>query len=51
MRRFHRYLLPDGALIMSLFLAWQAGRPLESDWALVFDKTRPDDGLTVRRWS
>lgn len=51
MRRFHRHLLPGGALIMPFFLPWQPGWPLESDWALVFDKTRPDDGLTVRRWS
>jgi SAM-dependent methyltransferase len=50
MRRFYEHLLIGGVLLMSFFLPWQPGQPLDTDWSLVFDKTRADDGLTVRRW-
>jgi SAM-dependent methyltransferase len=49
MRRFHQHLLPGGVLIMPFFLPWQPGQPLETNWDVVFEKTRPADGLTVRR--
>lgn len=50
MRRFHAHLATGGALIMSFFVVWAPGQPLETDWSLVFEKVRPADGLTVRRW-
>lgn len=51
MRRFFRLLEPGGALIMPFSFAWQEGQPLETEWDLVFEKTRPEDGATVRRWA
>jgi ubiquinone/menaquinone biosynthesis C-methylase UbiE len=50
-RRFFDHLLPGGVLIASFSFAWQEGDPLDSGWGLVFEKTRPQDGATVRRWS
>lgn len=51
MRRFYSHLLPGGVLIMPFFVAWTPDQPPETGWSLVFEKVRPADGLTVRRWS
>jgi hypothetical protein len=49
MRRFFAHLEPGGILIMSFGFIWQETWPLQTDWYPVFEKTRPDDGATVRR--
>jgi ubiquinone/menaquinone biosynthesis C-methylase UbiE len=51
MRRFRDHLAPGGALAMSLMTLWAAGEPLETEWWLVAEQVRPEDGALVRRWS
>jgi ubiquinone/menaquinone biosynthesis C-methylase UbiE len=51
MRRFFAHLQPGGTLIMPFSFEWKEGQPLQTDWGLVFDKVRPVDGATVRRWA
>jgi ubiquinone/menaquinone biosynthesis C-methylase UbiE len=50
-RRFFDHLLPGGAFVTPFSFAWQPGDSLDSGWRLVFEKTRPEDGAIVRRWS
>ena len=51
MRRFFAHLQPDGALIMPFSFEWKEGEPLQTEWFPVFEKIRPADAATVRRWS
>ncbi len=55
MRRFFNHLDPGGTLVMSLMLLW-TGETSEDfftypDWMQTGEAVRPEDGLTVRRWS
>lgn len=51
LRRFHKHLLPGGVLVMSFnVLSPNDGVLDEQEWRLIGEKTRPDDGLLVRRW-
>jgi hypothetical protein len=36
---------------MPFSFGWQEGQPLQTDWFPVFEKVRPDDRASVRRWS
>lgn len=49
MRCFFAHLQPGGALIMPFGFIWQEEWLLQTDWSLVFEKIRPDDGATVSR--
>jgi SAM-dependent methyltransferase len=49
LRRFLGHLQPGGALAMSIMTLAQEGDP--DEWRLVRERTRPDDGRLVRRWS
>lgn len=51
MARFHQHLIPGGALVMPFMVLRQAGEPDLQDWQLAKEKTRPEDGAVVRRWS
>lgn len=51
MSRFYDYLLPGGVLIMPFMIIWQAGDPLETEWKLEREATRPEDQAIARRWS
>jgi SAM-dependent methyltransferase len=50
MRRFLAHLEPGGALAMSIMVLWSPGEPLETEWVLVGEQTRPEDGASVRHW-
>ena len=50
MRRFLAHLEPGGALAMSIMVLWLEGEPLETEWVMVAEQARPDDGAVVRRW-
>jgi hypothetical protein len=45
------HLLACGSLVMPFMLVWKRGEPLESGWHLTGEKTRPEDGATIRRWT
>lgn len=51
MRRFFDHLLPGGALAMPFMVLWRPGEPTETGWGEPRERTRPEDGATVRRWS
>jgi ubiquinone/menaquinone biosynthesis C-methylase UbiE len=51
MRRLRAHLLMGGALVAPFSFMPGPETPAETDWALVFEKTRPEDGAMVRRWS
>jgi SAM-dependent methyltransferase len=51
MRRFFDLILPGGALAMSHMILWRAGNPVETDWGTPRERTRPEDGALVRRWT
>lgn len=36
---------------MPFMRLWHEGDPLESDWELMSEKARPEDGAKVRKWS
>jgi SAM-dependent methyltransferase len=50
MRRFFEHLESGGVLTMSFGFLWKQGTPLQTEWYPVFEKVRPGDGATVRRW-
>ena len=52
-RALHRmvaHLQPGGGLALRFMLLWQPGEPVQSDWRMVGEITRPDDGARVRWW-
>jgi ubiquinone/menaquinone biosynthesis C-methylase UbiE len=52
MSRFYEHLEAGGALAISFFcISWDEGAVLETDWELLAEVTRPDDGAVVRKWS
>ena len=48
MRRLHDHLEPRGALAMPFMVVTETEA---SDWQLTAERTRPEDGALVRRWS
>ncbi len=46
--RCYACLESGGALAAPFSFDWQEGEPLESDWELLFEKVRPEDGAIVR---
>jgi ubiquinone/menaquinone biosynthesis C-methylase UbiE len=50
MRRFFAHLMPGGVLVMPFGFDWRPGDPLDSGWQPKFEKTRPQDGATVRAY-
>jgi len=48
LRRFYDHLLPGGQLAMSMRV--MDPNPLEVDWEIDSEATRPSDGALVRRW-
>lgn len=49
--QFLSYLQPGGAFATSFSFEWREGTPLDTGWELLFEKTRPEDGATVRSWT
>jgi ubiquinone/menaquinone biosynthesis C-methylase UbiE len=48
--RFYTHLLPGGTLVMSIIHITGEGSTVWSDWYLVAEKVRPEDGKTISRW-
>lgn len=51
MQCFYEHLEPGGGLVMPFMILWQAGDPQQTGWQLTAEKTRPENGALVRRWS
>lgn len=51
LRRLYDHLLPGGVLAMPFMDFWRPGDALDSGMELVAEQLRPEDSLTVRRWS
>jgi SAM-dependent methyltransferase len=49
--RCYTHLEPGGVFASPFSFDWRPGDPLQTGWGLVFEKVRPDDGATVRRWT
>ena len=49
LERFHDHLLPGGLLVFSIWHTKRAGPAEWSDWYLIAEKERPEDGKTIRR--
>jgi ubiquinone/menaquinone biosynthesis C-methylase UbiE len=49
MRRFYFHLIPGGTLVMPFIIP--GVRPRSQEWRVMAERTRPEDGSTVRRWS
>jgi ubiquinone/menaquinone biosynthesis C-methylase UbiE len=50
--RFYEHLEAGGALAISFFrISWDEGAVLETNWELLAEVTRPEDGAVVRKWS
>jgi ubiquinone/menaquinone biosynthesis C-methylase UbiE len=47
--RFHDHLLPGGTLVVSIWHSKRDGPAEWSEWYLVAEKERPEDGLIVKR--
>jgi SAM-dependent methyltransferase len=47
----YHHLLPAGRLVMPFMRLRKKGDPLEHDWHLTGEASRPEDGSIVRRWS
>lgn len=50
MHRFYEHLLPGGVLAMPFMVLWAEGDPVEGEWSLIAEKTRPEDGAVARRY-
>lgn len=51
MKGFFQHLEEGGILIMPFMILWQAGDTLQTEWRIVVEKERPQDGALLRRWS
>ncbi len=55
MKRFYSHLEPGGMLAMPFMILWTEPTTesvfTHKDWQQTGEKVRPEDGLTVRRWS
>jgi len=49
--RFHHHLEPGGVLAMSFMVLWRPGDAVDRNWDRAGEAVRPEDGLTVRKWS
>jgi ubiquinone/menaquinone biosynthesis C-methylase UbiE len=49
-KRLYQHLESGGILIMPFMILWQNEDALQTDWNLVAEKERPEDGAVVRRW-
>lgn len=43
-------LEPGGVLAGSFAFEWREGDPLDTGWEFLFERTRPEDGATVKSW-
>ena len=50
MRQFLAHLEPGGSLAMSFMTLWEEGEPLGTEWWMVVEQVRPEDGAVMRRW-
>lgn len=50
MERFYQHLEPGGVLVMPFMIFWQEGNPIRTDWKLIAEAPRPEDGAVVRRY-
>lgn len=48
-RRFFLHLQSGGILVMPFSFEWKVGEPLETEWALYYEKIRPKDQAVIRR--
>jgi ubiquinone/menaquinone biosynthesis C-methylase UbiE len=51
LRRIFAHLQPGGVFVTPFGFDWREGEGMDSGWHLVFEKIRPEDGATVRRWA
>lgn len=51
MGRVVQHLEPGGVFVGSFAFGWRDGDPLDTGWELLFERTRPSDGATVRSWT
>ncbi len=51
MERLFTHLQPGGVLAMPFMILWKPGQPRATDWRLIVERARPEDGAVVRRWS
>lgn len=51
MKGFYEHLEIGGALVMPFVIFWEEGDPLELEWKMLAEKTRPGDGALVRHWA
>ena len=50
MDRFYEHLESGGVLVMPFMVLWEPGDPIDRNWKLLSDVTRPEDGAVVHRW-
>lgn len=50
-QRILEHLEPHGIFAGSFAFEWRPGEPLDTSWALLFERRRPTDGATVRSWT
>ena len=51
LRHIFAHLQPGGVFVTPFGFEWKEGEGTDTGWQLVFEKIRPEDGATVRRWS
>jgi SAM-dependent methyltransferase len=51
LERVVQHLEPGGVYVGSFAFGWQPGDPLDTGWELLFERSRPSDGATVRAWT
>lgn len=51
LKRIHAHLKPGGAFLTMFAFDWREGEPLDTGWQPHFEKTRPEDGATIRAFT
>jgi SAM-dependent methyltransferase len=51
MEQVVQHLEPGGVFVGSFAFGWREGDPLDTGWELLFERSRPSDGATVRSWT
>ena len=51
MNRFYEHLVNGGALVIPFRIFWEEGDPVELEWKLLGEETRPSDGAKIRHWA
>ena len=51
MERLFAHLQPGGVLAMPFMILWKPGDSRATEWRLIVERARPEDGAVVRRWS